>query len=391
MQLILSGDFAQLPPVVPEGSLLAKAIHAGRYTKYLFQSEAWRRLGLREHELDVSKRTAHPEYARLLNRVREGELLVGDLRQAFLRITPPPHEDRGEWMGLFGRRVPLDPQRKLRWVSDEKRDECVERWNVSKLHQGAAVTIHTHRTVFQCDVDDPLERCRPPSKEMAHHTLNLKAAMPVMFVGTIRNMGSVLAPAGGIGVVVDPCCEDGTVGGASRNPIVIVNYMGSVLRVKRHTTRHSWPCPATFRGWQPYGTAPLVGGTEHPTRRWRNPQREKEYHEAKRTRSTMQFSSLESQFPLKPAYGLTAHQAQGTTLNQPHVAHVDQIWEAGQLYVMLSRAVDPTLLRLKNIMHTISRKTADAMRVDSDAINAYHRRLRGWKPPIYAVGSAVVQ
>jgi len=44
-------------------------------------------------------------------------------------------------------------------------------------------------------------------------------------------------------------------------------------------------------------------------------------------------------FPIKLAYVFTAHKAQGKTIDKPCVIDAEATWEAGQLYVVLSRVM----------------------------------------------------
>jgi ATP-dependent exoDNAse (exonuclease V) alpha subunit len=52
-----------------------------------------------------------------------------------------------------------------------------------------------------------------------------------------------------------------------------------------------------------------------------------------------------SQFPLRPAYGITIHKSQGMSLDNL-VCDVNYIFADSQFYVALSRAVDPKRLKL---------------------------------------------
>jgi ATP-dependent DNA helicase PIF1 len=63
LQLVLCGDFLQLPPVAGKG----------RQATFAFESEAWARCGLRMNHLERVHRQADPVFTRLLNHVRRGE------------------------------------------------------------------------------------------------------------------------------------------------------------------------------------------------------------------------------------------------------------------------------------------------------------------------------
>lgn len=54
-----------------------------------------------------------------------------------------------------------------------------------------------------------------------------------------------------------------------------------------------------------------------------------------------------TQIPLRPAYALTIHKAQGMSISELRI-DCSRIFESGQFYVAISRAIDPTLLQILN-------------------------------------------
>ena len=72
IQLILVGDFGQLPPVLKKGSLRERAVHDARSTstRYMFQSLEWERLRVQNVELTVKKRTNSAEFTQHLSDLR---------------------------------------------------------------------------------------------------------------------------------------------------------------------------------------------------------------------------------------------------------------------------------------------------------------------------------
>lgn len=52
-----------------------------------------------------------------------------------------------------------------------------------------------------------------------------------------------------------------------------------------------------------------------------------------------------SQFPIKLAYAITIHKSQGMSIEKL-VCDIDHIFENGQLYVALSRAINPNTLKI---------------------------------------------
>jgi hypothetical protein len=66
-----------------------------------------------------------------------------------------------------------------------------------------------------------------------------------------------------------------------------------------------------------------------------------------------------------PAYAepaLTAHGCQGRTYKQEHRVFVSTFWERSQLYVALSRATEPALIRLAGRMDRITNQLPAALK-----------------------------
>lgn len=78
-----------------------------------------------------------------------------------------------------------------------------------------------------------------------------------------------------------------------------------------------------------------------------------------------------SQFPIKPAYAITIHKSQGMSIEKL-VCDIDNIFENGQLYVALSRAIEP-----KNLWIFYSRANnfknyfVNALKFDSSVLEFY--------------------
>ena len=97
LQLILVGDFAQLPAIIKAGSPEDNAVKQNRFSKFLFKSKCWPLLKLRMFELTVCKRSQHAEYARLANELRNNVLN----KEAWKRITRAEYIP-SEQLGTFG-------------------------------------------------------------------------------------------------------------------------------------------------------------------------------------------------------------------------------------------------------------------------------------------------
>ena len=64
--------------------------------------------------------------------------------------------------------------------------------------------------------------------------------------------------------------------------------------------------------------------------------------------ATLPFTIRRKQFPIKPAFALTANKAQGQTLNRMGIYLANDFFSHGQLYVALSRCGDPKSIKILN-------------------------------------------
>ena len=93
------------------------------------------------------------------------------------------------------------------------------------------------------------------------------------------------------------------------------------------------------------------------------------------------FRATKRQFAVTPSFGITIHKSQGQTLRQRFVVRIDQSWDAGQLYVALSRASHPKLMRLAG--NSSDAKRSATMRADLAVVRAFHARIPA--PPAYVI------
>jgi len=80
-----------------------------------------------------------------------------------------------------------------------------------------------------------------------------------------------------------------------------------------------------------------------------------------------------SQFPLRPAYGITIHKSQGMSLDNL-VCNVDHIFADSQFYVALSRAIEPKRLKLAYSRGDFRGYLQRVVRV-SDAVTKFYENL----------------
>jgi len=95
LRMIAVGDFAQLPPVTKDGP-----------PDWAFQSEAWERSHFRSVNLKTVMRTKDPDFLRILNLIRVGE--VNDEVLHFLREKTLPEIEDFEGIRLFPTRAKVD-------------------------------------------------------------------------------------------------------------------------------------------------------------------------------------------------------------------------------------------------------------------------------------------
>jgi ATP-dependent exoDNAse (exonuclease V) alpha subunit len=80
-----------------------------------------------------------------------------------------------------------------------------------------------------------------------------------------------------------------------------------------------------------------------------------------------------SQFPLRPAYGITIHKSQGMSLDNL-VCNVDHIFADSQFYVALSRAVEPKRLKIAFSRGDFRAYLSRVIRV-SDRVSAFYENI----------------
>ena len=85
--------------------------------------------------------------------------------------------------------------------------------------------------------------------------------------------------------------------------------------------------------------------------------------------STLPFTMRRRQYPLKPAFGMTANKSQGQTLSRVGIYLGQDFFSHGQLYVAISRVGSPNRIRLA------IRKTDDLP--DGATANVVYKEILG--------------
>ncbi len=281
IQLIITGDFFQLPPV-PEG---------GKEAKFAFDAATWNTSI--DHTIGLTQvfRQKDPVFANMLNEMRLGRIDPTTLRTFRSLERPLPTDDGIEATELFSTRNEVENanSKKLRALTGE-------------AHQYAAVD--TGRNEFR---DKLLQNM------MAPKTLVLKKGAQVML---IKNLDAELVN-GSTGTIIEfmgasELPEDEETSQAKRKLDAFRNEVNAV---------HSFKYPLVeFH---------LANGSKRRVLC--------EPHEWKVELPNGEVQAARKQVPLILAWALSIHKAQGQTLEKVRV-NLGRVFEKGQAYVALSRA-----------------------------------------------------
>ncbi|ROW04561.1 hypothetical protein VMCG_04946 [Cytospora schulzeri] len=283
IQLVVTGDFFQLPPVTP----------SGKDTFFAFQSDAWKASIDTTIMLNQVFRQKDNRFVTLLNEFRRGEITPA-ANEAMMRLSRPLPQDDGI--------VPTE----LFSLRSE-----VERANALYM---SALPDPTY-TFTSYDWAQP-ERQKLLDKMMAVKKLDLKVGAQVMLVKNVS--GSPTLVNGSIGKVLNfqislgrHSGDDGT------NLCPLVEFRTRLGKERLLVTREE------FRAEDCEGKVLAVrlqvGG---------------QYAAAV---SDMTLMSSFHQIPLILAWAISIHKAQGQTIERVKV-DLNNVFEKGQSYVALSRA-----------------------------------------------------
>ena len=457
VQLIVVGDFNQLPPVLKKESPRYAALHTEqRFCRYLFQSPFWKKeVCPVAIELCVKKRTSTRECEQILQELSTGhnnnssemESLLHklerhvpettmDLARSMVRNNTPfdtescqriaalsnvpifleildqirdgkpldkerfarlqavtQTETVDEQLGIFGNRAPkigrlVHGVWKPYTQSERQCLPCVDNWNNTMVRSEAG-KVHT---LLRVDTPDPRDPHGRIGTTGVRKSLDLKAGCTVTITHNTR-IDDYVIPNGAIGTFL------GEVNGKAFVRLDPLEERGKeeVVRIERRITtskitpRAGEPCPSTLgpcpcrRGVlhiDECGPSQLCGqvhyGTECSKQYWGDTGTACGNFVGtckKRGHSSFKYKSTSAFYPLEMAYGLTAHKSQGRTIRRPMVVRVDQAWEAGQRYVMLSRASDPKQMRLvgspeEGELHSQSAQS------DQDTVQRFNLKIR---------------
>ncbi len=275
IQLVLVGDFFQLPPVPPDGT------PRGTPARHCFQAKSWEHCVPNTYELTrIYRQQSDPVFASILQEIRRGRCDASAQRalEACIRPTPSSPWDRITELYTTNKMVDAKNDVELAKLSGEERTYEAESWGDEK------------------DVKVFEKHCLAPK------VLRLKVDALVMLVANLDVQGGLAN--GSTGIVIGFSREE-TV--KTRLPVVRFSN-GRELGVGPH----SWEKKRVTRRTVETRDGETVDILEETV------------------------VASYTQVPLKLAWAVTVHKSQGCSLDRAKVV-LDKVWESGQVYVALSR------------------------------------------------------
>lgn len=303
IQLVITGDFFQLPPVPDNGG-------AKREAKFAFDASTWDTSI--DHTIGLTQvfRQRDPEFARMLNEMRLGKISP-ETERAFKALARPlTFSDGVDLAELFPTRAQVDG-------SNEKRLRDLP---------GKLVKYEAQ------DSGDPQLRDRLLVNMMAPKTLDLKVNAQVML---IKNLDESLVN-GSLGKVIGFSDERTfTMGTGEFDEQGSSDLDKARLKLSKYGRRED-EAPA---GDVKFPVVQFMATDGSPRVILCQPE------EWKIELPNGEVQAKRSQLPLILAWALSIHKAQGQTLERVTV-NLGKVFEKGQAYVALSRATSQHGLRV---------------------------------------------
>lgn len=308
-QLLVCGDFLQLPPVIRESDkrhfeMDNPGINVSKVYGYAFESDSWLRFDFTNFNLSEVKRSSDEEFIHILDKIRHGyrdEEVTGYLHSL---IRPMPNDMQHHTL-LFGKNASVD------------------RHNAKELHEleGELYRFETlveryEKNINENEVERFLNDSRLPK------VLELKIGAPVLFM---RNSWNYFNGEKGVVTQINE----------AENSIQVLKENGKLVRVERERF--------SKKQWKEM----LVEGKKQEV-------------------EVSKFDLF--QFPLSLAYAISIHKSQGMSLLDL-VIDLNEIFAPSQFYVAISRAISPkrlTLLPTKRAIEGFIYASPDAIAFYSD-------------------------
>ena len=269
LQLVLVGDFYQLPPVVKQDGEEKKD------TSFVFESHIWNTLRLETHELTEIVRQKDPVFQEVLNEARRGELSKKSFKILAKRMGLDYSKEEIKPTMLFTRRGQVDDinMSHLRKLTTERRTFKA----TTVFSPNVITTAYSAELTLAIDAQVMLITNLNPELGLVNGSRGVVVGYEKVPDADVKSQMSTMK---GVGDVFDPALE-----------FPIVKFCNGVKKQIIHTT---WEVP------------------DMP-------------------------SVLRRQIPLKLAYAVTIHRAQGATLDCALIDVGGRTFEYGQAYVALSR------------------------------------------------------
>ncbi len=324
LQIILVGDFTQLPPVTPKED--RPAIEESFNCKdrkseskfYAFESGGWAKLGLEAHLLTEQLRQSEDEKLRRnLNLAQQGDI---------------------ECLEFFNERIcrPECYPKDAVYLCGKKR-EC-ENTNEAMLDEIHDEAVHLHGEI---------KGEFPLSEFPAPQDLELKKGARVMCTANGTDDNDVAYSNGSLGYVRDFIYEEGP-----NEP--------SLILVELDTGKNAYINKWKFSK-EEYRTQPIKKGDDS------------------KTITKLEEVGSYRQFPLKLAWAITHHKSQGQTLDKAVVN--PYAWDPGQLYTALSR------VKKTDDLYLTERIKPENLIADKNAMDFYRNLRTGEPAPVSASSS----
>ncbi|KAK9447410.1 PIF1-like helicase-domain-containing protein [Limtongia smithiae] len=332
IQVVLTGDFFQLPPVAERG----------RASKFAFDAEAWSSAVKHTICLTHVFRQKDHEFADFLNRMRTASLTKADERKFLQQTSKVRFDDGIEATELFSTRHEVEGAngKRMRMLSGEE---------------------HVY-TAQDSGSADPETRARLLSNCMVPERITLKKNCQVMLV---KNMDESLVN-GSLGKVLDFMSMDAYGVFNVQNSVVghftdmsdedddiivpqTVTARGSVANESGEVLEKHIQQAKQIASQRRGGTSE---GTLYPLVRFTNMDGTSKDllvmpEQWKIELPNGEIQAQRTQVPLILAWALSIHKSQGQTLERVKV-DLGRVFEKGQAYVALSRATTQQGLQVKN-------------------------------------------
>lgn len=311
LQLVLVGDFFQLPPIIKQDLSGEPVTPPGGV--FLFESALWKTMGLKVYELTQIVRQKDEVFQKVLNEARRGEVSKKSLKVLATRFGVDWSTLEIRPTMLFTRRAEVDTinMSHLNKLTTERR-----------LYNASTIFVPTAQTEGLTERDPLVQKAIAKLDNDAPYSPELIVAIgaQVMLLVNKPDIGLVNGSRGvvvGYGLVE----ASGIPASASGSNAANTGYSSDSLLAPIVQFRNGLRIPVEHHTWE----LPDFPGV------------------------------CRRQIPLKLAYAITIHKAQGATLDCALIDVGGKTFEFGQAYVALSRVKDLESLYIHDLEATAFR------------------------------------